>query len=74
MKRLRFTIWAISAVSFLVFAFEAGRWSVDQSADCPFELEKMEITPQTPVAYHHIGHRAQKHGVVIPLPPRRPTI
>ena len=72
MKRLRFVLYAISAFLFLASAFEAGRWSVVQSW-CPFELEKMEISPQTPIAYHHIGHHAPKHGVAVPLPPRRPV-
>jgi len=67
------TILAGIAGIFLFGAFLFGRLSVIQSADCPFELEKMEISPQTPIAYHHIGHHAPKHGVAVPLPPRRPV-
>ena len=67
------TILAVGFAAIVAAAFLVGRASVDKEADCPFELERMEIAPQTPTAYHHItGHHAPKHGVAVPLPPRRP--
>ena len=74
------TVLAAAAVLTVCFvAFEAGRLTAryldSLDASCPFDFEDMDITPKTPAAYHHItGHRAVKHGVAVPLPPRRPTI
>ena len=68
------TILAAGLAAIVGSAFLIGRASVDKEADCPFEIERMEIVPGTPTAYHHItGHRAPKHGVAVPLPPRRPV-
>ena len=72
-RKFQYMLYATSAVMLLVSAFAAGRFTTPVDADCPFELERMEIVPGTPTAYHHItGHRAPKHGVAVPLPPRRP--
>lgn len=69
-----FILFAVVGIIFAA-GVGAGRFSVTQEADCPFDFEDMDITPKTPAAYHHItGHRAVKHGVAVPLPPRRPTI
>jgi hypothetical protein len=73
-RRLQITLYVISALAAIASAFAAGRFTAVQDADCPFDFEQMDITPQTPTAYHHIGHRAPKHGIAVPLPPRRPTI
>ena len=73
MRRLQITLYVISALAAVASAFAAGRFTAVQDADCPFDFEEMDIAPKTPVAYHHIaGHRPPKHGVAVPLPPRRP--
>ena len=68
-----FILFAVVGIIFAA-GVGAGRFSVTQEADCPFDFEEMDIAPKTPSAYHHIGHHAPKRGIVIPLPPRRPTI
>ena len=57
-------ITAVTLTGMCTLAFYAGRLSRGLEAECPFELQEMQIAPQTPVA-----HKAPRP---VPLPPRRP--
>lgn len=67
-------VTALMLTGICILAFYAGRSSIVQTGDCPFDFEEMDIMPKTPVTYHHIWDHAPKHRAAIPLPPRRPTV
>ena len=45
-----FILFAVVGIIFAA-GVGAGRFSVTQEADCPFDYKQMDIVPQTPTAY-----------------------